>query len=294
MDLGKYLRDPARILHKLRWRLLYAGPRRDVTVDSYNGRLTFGSRDRLIGKYLLVDRAYERRYIESALGVLEQDGFLTRDGTGTLLDVGANLGMICIALLRQGWFERAIAFEPAPDNLRLLRLNVAQNGMAERVLVIPAALSARDGEMELELSGDNSGDNRIRVLDTGGAWKEDRRALVRVRVRTLDEALAEAAVEPGTVRLVWADIQGHEGRFLEGARHTLARGVPVVSELWPYGILRSGMPRSEYVRVVEELFTHFYLLRAGAPEKHPIRAVDRLFDEYRAPKQSCQVIYVRR
>lgn len=281
-------------MHKLRWRMLYAGPRHDVTVDSYNGRLTFDSRDRLIGKYLFVDHAYERQYIERAFAVLEEDGFLARDGRGVLLDVGANIGMICIALLRQGWFAGAAAFEPAPNNLRLLRRNLAQNGLAERVAVAAVALSARDGEMELELSGDNSGDNRIRVLDTAGAWREDRRAVVRVPVRTLDDALADAQVAPDAVRLVWVDIQGHEGRFFQGARRTLARGVPVVSEFWPYGILRSGMPRIEYVRVVEELFTHFYQLRPEGVEKHPVADVDRLFDEYRAPKQMCEVIFVRR
>ncbi|HEX6537383.1 MAG TPA: FkbM family methyltransferase [Gemmatimonadaceae bacterium] len=302
MHLGRYLRDPARIVHKLRWRLLYTGPRRDVTVDSYNGRLTFDSRDKLIGKYLYLDRAYERRYIESALAVLERDGFLARDGSGLVLDVGANIGMICIALVRHGWFGGAVAFEPAPGNARLLRHNVDQNGLRDRIRVVQAALSARPGELALELSEYNSGDNRIRVLDGrgagggggGGAWNEDRRAVVRVPVRALDEALDDMGVDPSAVRLAWVDIQGHEGRFFEGARATIARGVPVVSEFWPYGILRSGMLRSEYVRVVEELFTHFYHLGDDGVEKRPIAEVDALFDAYRAPKQMCEVIFVRR
>lgn len=294
MHLGRYLRDPARIVHKLRWRLLYAGPRRDVTVDSYNGRLTFDSRDKLIGKYLYLDHAYERQYIERALTVLEGDGFLARDGTGIVLDVGANIGMICIALVRHGWFDGAVAFEPAPGNARLLRHNIDQNELGGRIRVVQAALSARPGEMALELSEYNSGDNRIRALDGGGAWHEDRRAVVQVPVRALDEALDEAGVDAGDVRLAWVDIQGHEGRFFEGARATLERGVPVVSEFWPYGILRSGMLRSEYVRVVEELFTHFYHLRDDGVEKRPIAEVDALFDAYRAPKQMCEVIFVRR
>ncbi|HET7620399.1 MAG TPA: hypothetical protein VFK39_00725 [Gemmatimonadaceae bacterium] len=49
MKLGKYLRDPGRIARKLRWRMLYNGEPRDVTVESYNGILTFDSRDKLIG-----------------------------------------------------------------------------------------------------------------------------------------------------------------------------------------------------------------------------------------------------
>jgi FkbM family methyltransferase len=293
MRFARYLRDPALALRKVQWYRLFSGPRRDITVDSYNGRLTFDSRDKLIGKYLYVDRAYERRYLEEALALLARDGYLHRDGRGTLLDVGANIGMICIALLRHGWFERAVAFEPAPRNLQLLDRNVEQNGCADRVIRLPYALSAHDGELELELSEYNSGDNRIRHSGVGGAWQEDCREVVRVPVRTLDDALADAGVELDDVRLAWVDIQGHEGQFFQGARAVLARGIPVVSEFWPYAILRSGMTRSEYVRTVSELFTHFYHLSDTGVEKLPIARIDALFDRVAAPKENAQVILVR-
>lgn len=294
MKLGKYLRDPGRIARKLRWRKLYSGTPHDVTVESYNGLLTFHSSDKLIGKYLYIDRAYERRYIESALGVLERDGYLAPDARdrGVLLDVGANIGMICIALLRQHRFASAVAAEPSPRNLRLLERNVEQNGLGDRVLRLPYALSSADGEMELELSEYNSGDNRIRHDAAAGAWGEERREVVRVPVRTLDGALAERGVDAASVRLAWVDIQGHEGYFLSGARATLACGAPVVSEFWPYGILRSGMSRDDYSRIVRELFTHFYHLRGSSAEKLPAARIDSLFDAYAAPKQMCEVIFV--
>jgi FkbM family methyltransferase len=294
MKLGKYLRDPGRIARKLRWRMLYNGEPRDVTVASYNGLLTFDSRDKLIGKYLYVDRAYERRYIESTLGVLERDGYLAPDSKrdGVLLDIGANIGMICIALLGQRRFARAVAVEPSPRNLRLLEHNVEQNSLRERITIVPCALSSAEGELELELSEYNSGDNRIRHDASSGAWREERREVVRVPVRTLDGALAERGVAARDVRLAWVDIQGHEGYFLSGARATLAEGAPVVSEFWPYGILRSGMTRAEYCGIASELFTHFYHMSAAGAEKFPIRAIDPLFDRYSTPKEMCEVIYV--
>jgi FkbM family methyltransferase len=294
VKLGKYLRDPGRIARKLRWQMLYSGAPHEVTVRSYNGLLTFDSRDKLIGKYLYIDRAYERRYIESALGVLERDGYLRESDSedGTLLDVGANIGMICIALLEQRRFARAVAVEPSPRNLELLERNVVQNGLHDRVLRLPYALSSASGELELELSEYNSGDNRIRHHASTGAWSEERREVLRVPVRTLDGALAEHGVEAASVRLAWVDIQGHEGYFLDGARATLARGAPVVSEFWPYGILRSGMTRDEYCGIVRELFTHFYHLRGTAVEKLAAPKIDSLFDLYSAPKQMCEVIFV--
>lgn len=289
MRLTQYVAHPRLLAGKLRWQLLYAGPRRDVTVDTWNGRLTFDSRDKLIGKYLYVQRAYERRYIEHALAVLERDGWLVRGGT--LLDVGANIGMICIALLRHGWFDRAIAFEPAPANLRLLEHNVAQNGLTQRITRRPMALSSAEGEMELELSEYNSGDNRLRATAAAGAWHEDRRATVRVPVRRLDDALDRA--EQSDVRLIWLDIQGHEGKFFEGAPLTLARGVPVVSEFWPYGILRSGTTRASYMATITRLFTHVYVLSGDNIERQAASAVDALFDTCAAPKAMREVVFVR-
>lgn len=293
MSLGKYLRDPALAVRKVRWRLLYDGPQRDVTVSTYNGLLTFDSRDKLIGKYLYVQRAYERRYLEGALDYLAARGWFARDGRGTVLDIGANIGMIAIALLRHGWFARAVAFEPAPGNLRLLRHNVVQNGLAERITVIPAALSAAPGEMELELSEYNSGDNRIRESAAGGAWHEDRRATVRVPVRRLDDALAEAGVDAADVRLAWVDIQGHEGRLFAGGRRTFAQGFPVVSEFWPYGIARSGITPTEYAVFAATLFTHVVVLHPGAPERLPIARLPALFDRYPAPRQMAEIILLR-
>ena len=226
--------------------------------------------------------------------MLERDGYLGAGDRehGVLLDVGANIGMICIALLRQRRFARAVAVEPSPRNLRLLERNVDQNGLSDRVLRLPYALSSADGEMELELSEYNSGDNRIRHSASNGAWDEERREVVRVPVRTLDGVLSEHGVEAGSVRLAWVDIQGHEGYFLDGARAVLAGGAPVVSEFWPYGILRSGMARSEYCAIACELFTHFYHLHGTVAEKLPASRIDSLFDVYAAPKQMCEVIFV--
>ena len=293
MRLTQYVAHPGFLARKLRWQMLYARKRRDVTVDTWNGRLTFDSRDKLIGKYLYVQRAYERRYIERALAVLERDGWLTRGGT--LLDVGANIGMICIALLRHGWCARAIAFEPAPANLRLLEHNIAQNGLADRIVRQPLALSSGDGEMELELSDYNSGDNRLRAPNgaSAGAWHEDRRVTVRVPVRRLDDVLAEHPAGASDVRLIWLDIQGHEGQFFEGARDTIGRGIPVVSEFWPYGILRSGMTRTAYLRTVCDLFTHVYVLAGERIERTPVASIDALFDTCAAPKGMREVVFVR-
>jgi hypothetical protein len=36
---GRYLAQPARLMLKLQWALIHRGPRRDITVDAYYGRM---------------------------------------------------------------------------------------------------------------------------------------------------------------------------------------------------------------------------------------------------------------
>ncbi len=279
---------------KVCWGLIYLGPRRDVTVQTSNGLLTLDSKDWLIGKYLYVRRSHEEREIRSAISLLKKEGYLDRASRNTVLNVGANIGMTCIGLLKAGYFERAIAFEPAPNNYRLLVHNVNQNGLQGRIVHFPFALSSTEGELDLELSDDNSGDHRIRQSNNPGFFQEEKRRTIKVPVRTLDHVLTEHPTPVNeSVGLVWVDIQGHEGQFFEGARHLLSQGIPVVSEFWPYGIKRSGMSADQFCRTLSELFTHFYVL-AGEPfQKRAISEIRGLFDAYSQPREVCVVVLVR-
>src|SRR5262249_532919 len=123
-NLKKYLRDPARLVRKFRWSSTYSrATRREVTVDTWNGRLTFDCTDRFIGRNLYMNLEFEREGVTAASQFLEREG-LRSPARDVVLDVGANIGMIAIALVKHGWFRRAIAFEPEPVNFRLLEHNV--------------------------------------------------------------------------------------------------------------------------------------------------------------------------
>jgi FkbM family methyltransferase len=67
---------------------------------------------------------------------------------GVALDVGAHLGAAAIALALDNPDLRVIAIEPVPDNARLLRANVARNGLMGRIVVIEAAASSRGATSE--------------------------------------------------------------------------------------------------------------------------------------------------
>ena len=171
---------------------------------------------------------------------------------GTLLDVGANIGLIAIAVAQRSRAS-CLAFEPAPLNARLLAHNVARHGLCDRIEIHEVALDARPGAVMLELSADNSGDHRIasataRGIAPGSAEREGAGARlrgpagalsrVRVRAERLDDLLAgRRLARPCILKL---DTQGCEARVLRGAARTLAEIDALVVEYWPAGLLRAG------------------------------------------------------
>jgi FkbM family methyltransferase len=205
-----------------------------------------------------------------------------------VINAGAHIGMTCISLLKAGYFGRAIAFEPAPNSYRLLLRNIQQNHLEKVIRTFPFALSSEEGELQMELSSDNSGDNRIRTKHQPGFFKEEKRSVTLVRVRTLDATMkGDADLHGEQVRLVWTDIQGHEGHFFEGARDFFRKGIPAVCEFWPYGIDRSGISPDRFLNTVKGLFTHYYVFDGTAGEQRPIDELRELFPAYAGPRQMC-------
>ena len=273
----------------LQWWFIHLGPTRDVTVDTFNGRLSFSSGDWLIGKYLYVKRAHEEHEIQSVIGLLTREGWLKRSPT-TVLNAGANIGMTCIGLVREK-FDRAIAFEPDPRNYRLLVRNIEQNGLRDRIQAFPVALSSTTGHVTLELSKDNPGDHRVRQTDRPGFYKEETRPTIQVEADTLDHFFQ---ARPGAVDVIWVDIQGHEGHFFRGAKNFLKRGIPVVSEFWPYGLERAGTSAAEYTGLVSESFSHFWVVDNADYQRVPIEEFGKLFELYQGPRSFGLVVFAPR
>lgn len=119
------------------------------------------------------------------------------------VDAGAHLGYHSILLSRRvGPEGRVSAFEPDPDNRRLLQANLLLND-CRNVEVHAAALGDGAGRARLARSPDNLGDHRL----LGPAGRDG----VEVDVTTLDQALAGAVVD-----LVKIDTQGSEPFVLAG------------------------------------------------------------------------------
>jgi len=285
-------------LHLWRWQLNHR-LRRPITVASRQGRFTIATDvEDPISRCLYFYGHFELDLIGQTLKCLRELGLCRPAGQGTVVDIGANIGVISIGMLHTGEFARAIAIEPEPRNFALLERNVRQNQLDEAMLCLPVAVSDRQGSVEFELSADNFGDHRVRTTDRAAsdadAFGETRRRVIAVPARGLDDLLAELPADrTRDIALVWMDVQGHEGHVLRGARQLLSRGVPVVAEFWPYGLARSGTSRAEFLDLVGQHFATYWVIREGRAVRHPIGELDRLFDELPGPNDFENLIFVQ-
>lgn len=182
-------------------------------VESGGNEFVVRTNDSSIGRKLFVKQA------RPEMSVLRQAMEITGPPRGTFVDVGANIGTVVITALALG-FDRAVAVEPGPENARLLRANLALNGMQDRCRVVEAAATNAIGAVSLKLNKQGGGRNAIAP---GG---------IEVAGVTLDSLAVE---DPG---MVWLDVQGHEGHALDGASALLAYRAPLVFEYHPAALRR--------------------------------------------------------
>ena len=142
------------------------------------------------------------------------------------VEVGANMGTTTVMALRRHGFATAVAIEPSPQNVWLCRLNLAANGLSERVTLLPFAASDHEEEMGLVIGGGNRGGHRVAAADT------DHPGLAgTVRSITLDSLVEDGTIDPAKVGLVWFDAAGHDAYAVLGGRRLIEARVPLVVTL---------------------------------------------------------------
>jgi FkbM family methyltransferase len=193
----------------------------------------------------------------------------------TLIEVGANIGIICIPAVKRGLAKRAIAIEPEPRNFRLLLANLHLNGVADRVSTHNVALGAeKAASLTFELGVDNSGDHRVRVSGTDGLFSEGARRTIRVPAIRLDDLVPD--IDPRST-LVWMETQGFEGHVLRGAKRAVASRVPVLAEFCPYLMERTH----GFEAFREAVSAYNQLADVSRPELGPLPATASTVDSLR-------------
>lgn len=175
----------------------------------------------------------------------------------TFVDVGANIGPYSL-LAASVDGVRVVAFEPGDEARRRAAANVALNGMGDRVVLSPAAVSDRDGRARLTAS--HLPTDRLVAdadADTDAPGPHD----VAVAVAVVDGTptrevetvrLDSYAAREGLARvaLVKVDVEGHELDVLAGAAGVVARDRPaLVVEVNEPAALAAWIAEAGYVPV---------------------------------------------
>ena len=232
-----------------------------LTFDGDLGTFEGDARDRVVHAGYVASRTWAPEFHAIARRIFAAGG-------GTLIDVGANIGLTSIPLAK----ARNVtchAFEPDPTNHRLLVRNIGANGADGLVTAYPLAAMDRDGAFELERSRDNMGDHRIRVSGAAaGAFGEQARQVVKVEARRLDSVLAGKTLASPV--LLKVDVQGAEARVLRGAAGILGAVDHVFCEYWPYGLVRMGDTAAAFFEALSGFGYGCIVSPDGAPPLEPV------------------------
>lgn len=208
----------------------------EVLVNGFS--MVVDPRDEILGALLIRGKDWEN---------YETQLFTEAIAPGmVVIDVGANIGYYTLIAARAVGSEgTVVAFEPEPDNFRLLSRNVDGSGFSDRVTLIQGAVGAKDGTATL-----------FRDFDNLGAHSLAEENLVSVgSVEVPSFRLAEALVQRGIERIdiLKLDAQGAEGLVIGGAKEMLLRNpVRVFMEYWPTGLRRMGTDPEALLRMLSE------------------------------------------
>lgn len=246
-------------------------PRQIVAATHDDMTFVLNSGDQVIAQEIFVHGSFDLRKAQRAFALAKFDS-----EKSIFVDVGANIGSICLPILKHKFAESAVAIEPDALNFSLLRANSVLNGLDDRVTCHNMAVGARENEiLTFELSDENYGDHRISLGQSAGQFNEQNRKTVQVKSTKLDVVLDE--IIDGNL-FIWMDTQGFEGYILSGAENVLSRSFPMVLEFWPYGMERAKSYDLLKSAVLGAKYRVFYDLGELNPVAQPLtaEALDRL------------------
>jgi len=262
---------------QLRWNLM--GMRqRDLALVERQEIYIVRRRDAYIGRDIFGTGTYEIEKLIQVLGHLPLGHKHTR-----LIDVGANVGSICIPAVTRKMFHCSIAVEPEPTNFRLLQVNVILNDVQESIKCVQAA-AGRDASttLLLRLADRNFGDHQVvaEALPPDGP-------VVEVPTITLD-GLAQDW--DSMADLIWMDVQGFEAVVLQGAEGALLEQVPITMEFWPRRI-SEFCSQDQFLRLLRG-YSKYVDLGAVSEQHRDISELPGLYRKHLALNSSTDLLFL--
>ncbi len=217
-----------------------------IPLRADNGALLAVSAADFIGWKLLVEGAYEPLTLQLARKLLGSGG--------TLLDVGANIGLFSAYLCVEPKVT-ALCVEAHPGNFQRLERTVALNNIDTQCELVQCAAADQQGELVLEeVEAENSGLHRVAADNRDSANR-----VHRVAAHRLDDLLEQSCLERVTVLKI--DVEGFEIQALKGMSwEGRYRPKNVITEFSDYSMRLGGAGKQEMVSFFKDQGYTGYLI----------------------------------
>ena len=166
--------------------------------------------------HIMCGRTYEQEtcdFIKKSLDNVENPGFV---------DIGANIGLISIYMLKKIPKIKIYAFEPSPHQNMLFEKTIKENYLEDKIKLFKVALGEEDGEATFfaHNSANCSGDG-FKDTGRGGNTKE-----IKVETTSLDSWCNKN--NSPKIDLIKIDTEGAELYILMGAKEAIIKNSPII------------------------------------------------------------------
>lgn len=179
------------------------------------------------------------------------------DSSGYFLELGANIGTAGIYFIKKlatnlNW----IAFEPDPENFKLLRINTILNDLEDRATLVNFGLGNKFDKVTMYRNLKNPGGNSLfQSINT--------KLPETIQLIPLDAFFAENKISASTVKYIWIDTEGFEPQILLGAKNLLTQNpAPIFMECNLRHWDRSGH-FEDMMALLSDKYSHFIHIQGG-------------------------------
>ena len=200
-----------------------------MIINTRHGRMNIQHPQDYISK-MLIERGEYEWYVVDIVSQL-----CAGHSNGTILDIGANIGIVCLPIAKQYPGYQVYAFEAQAYVAGMLEENIRLNNLSN-IAVHSYALGEKDYTISVAHPKYNQAENiGAFSLDP---YVRDQSEIARgygddvmIPVKTLDSIQFDQPI-----RCIKLDVEGYEERILLGGLKTLEKHnyPPIVYELWGY------------------------------------------------------------
>ena len=178
----------------------------------------------------------------------------------TVLDVGANIGLMAVPVLRSCSTCRVVSFEPSPSSLPSLQRTATGSSYRDRWTVVGKGLSHQAGQLDFAVG--SPADAPFEGFNSAEQIAGAR--MVKVPVSTLDDEWHELGSPE--VSVVKIDVEGAEGLVLDGGQKLFEAWRPDVLVEWcePY-LRRFGTPPEQLMSFAAKGRYRIFTVPHGVP-----------------------------